>query len=337
MGQVASSVGKLEAQMNGKFPFQALNPIENVNVIMMRSGKELEEKRSKQIEMEEEEQIETELSTKKEHPPPLQTKTSTTTPKVTPHSMNSSFKTIPQFPVSSSRSKKEDKKKEILEVFKKVELNIPLLDAIKQIPKYAKFLKELCTTKCVRQVFDLDCEDGLSVALSYGYDFTQIEEMERQIGVPQNMHESALALQALQTVPHGDVFVDLVLSYKKLLPSILQAPELELKPLPGNLKYVFIGDNNTLPVIIAKGLTSAQEEKLVKLLCDHKTAIGWTLADIKGISPSMCMHHILLEDNAKPIREMQRRLNSSMMEVVVAMSRSHKLITLASNTTHKIV
>jgi len=56
----------------------------------------------------------------------------------------------------------------------------------------------------------------------------------------------------------------------------------------------------------------------VKLLCDHKTAIGWTLADIKGISPSMCMHHILLEDNAKPPREMQRRLNPPMMEVVKA-------------------
>ena len=55
--------------------------------------------------------------------------------------MNSSFKTIPPFPVSSSKSKKEDKEKEILEVFKKVELNIPLLDAIKQILKYAKFLK----------------------------------------------------------------------------------------------------------------------------------------------------------------------------------------------------
>ena len=56
----------------------------------------------------------------------------------------------------------------------------------------------------------------------------------------------------------------------------------------------------------------------MKLLCDHKTAIGWTLADIKGISPSMCMHHILLEDNAKPTREMQRRLNPPMMEVVKA-------------------
>jgi hypothetical protein len=61
--------------------------------------------------------------------------------------MNSSFKNIPPFPMSSSRSKKKDKEKEILEVFKKVKLNIPLIDAIKQISKYAKFLKELCTTK----------------------------------------------------------------------------------------------------------------------------------------------------------------------------------------------
>jgi hypothetical protein len=57
MGQVASSVGKLEAQMNGKLPSQVLNPIENVSVIMLRSGKEFEEKRSKQIEMEEEKEI----------------------------------------------------------------------------------------------------------------------------------------------------------------------------------------------------------------------------------------------------------------------------------------
>jgi hypothetical protein len=49
--------------------------------------------------------------------------------------------------LTSSRSKKEDKEKEILEVFKKVKLNIPLIDAIKQILKYAKLLKELCTTK----------------------------------------------------------------------------------------------------------------------------------------------------------------------------------------------
>jgi hypothetical protein len=51
--------------------------------------------------------------------------------------------------------------------------------------------------KCVHQVFHFDYEDGLSMTLSYDYDFTEIEEMERHICVPQNVHESALALQAL--------------------------------------------------------------------------------------------------------------------------------------------
>ena len=54
---------------------------------------------------------------------------------VTPHSLNSNFKTISPFAMSSSRSKKEDKEQEILEVFKKVELNIPFINVIKQIHK----------------------------------------------------------------------------------------------------------------------------------------------------------------------------------------------------------
>jgi len=97
--------------------------------------------------MEEEEEIEIKLSIKKKHPPPPQTETTTNTAKVSPNSINISFKIILSFPVSSSRSKKENKEKQILEVFKKIKLNIPLIDAIKQILKYAKFLKELCTTK----------------------------------------------------------------------------------------------------------------------------------------------------------------------------------------------
>jgi len=41
----------------------------------------------------------------------------------------------------------EEAEKEILETFRKVEVNIPLLDVIKQIPRYVKFLKELGTNK----------------------------------------------------------------------------------------------------------------------------------------------------------------------------------------------
>ena len=36
---------------------------------------------------------------------------------------------------------------EIYDVFKQVRINIPMLDAIKQIPSYTKFLKDLCIVK----------------------------------------------------------------------------------------------------------------------------------------------------------------------------------------------
>ena len=54
---------------------------------------------------------------------------------------------LPFPPRAVSNKKMEEAEKEILETFRKVEVNIPLLDAIKQIPRYAKFLKELCTNK----------------------------------------------------------------------------------------------------------------------------------------------------------------------------------------------
>ncbi|CAM8962662.1 unnamed protein product [Rhodiola kirilowii] len=100
------------------------------------------------------------------------------------------------------------------------------------------------------------------------------------------------------------------------LPSIVQAPEVELKPLPGHLKYAFLGENATLPVIIKSGLETDQERRLVEVLSQHKLAIGWTLADLRGVSPAVCMHRILLEEGARPSREPQRRLNPIMMEIV---------------------
>jgi hypothetical protein len=69
-------------------------------------------------------------------------------------------------------------------------------------------------------------------------------------------------------------------------------------------------------VIIALDLVDAQEEKLLEVLREHKEAIGWTIEDIKGISPLVVMHKIHLEENSKPLREPQRRLNPAMQEVV---------------------
>ncbi|XP_052725956.1 uncharacterized protein LOC108320155 [Vigna angularis] len=100
------------------------------------------------------------------------------------------------------------------------------------------------------------------------------------------------------------------------LESDLQAPTLELKQLPDNLKYVYLEDDEKKPVIISTSLDSVQEEKLLGVLRKHKKAIGWSLADIPGINPSTCMHRILLEDGAKPVRQPQRRQNSVIMDVI---------------------
>ena len=57
------------------------------------------------------------------------------------------------FPQRSIPPQKVNQNFEILEVLKKVKVNIPLLDAIKQILSYAKFLKDLCTVKCKLNVY----------------------------------------------------------------------------------------------------------------------------------------------------------------------------------------
>ncbi|XP_052189944.1 uncharacterized protein LOC127799754 [Diospyros lotus] len=101
-----------------------------------------------------------------------------------------------------------------------------------------------------------------------------------------------------------------------LVPSLQQPPSLECKPLPEHLKYAFLEDGEKLPVIIANNLQPDQEKRLLDVLKRNKQAIGWTLADIPGISPSICMHRIHLDEGAKPVRQPQRRLNPTILDVV---------------------
>ena len=87
---------------------------------------------------------------------------------------------------------------------------------------------------------------------------------------------------------------------KTSVPSIERPPQLEQKPLPSHLRYAYLGESSTLLVIISASLTVVEEDKLLRVLRDHKDAIRWSLADLKGIHPSMYMHRILLEDGHKP-------------------------------------
>ena len=87
-----------------------------------------------------------------------------------------------------------------------------------------------------------------------------------------------------------------------------------LKELPSHLQYAFLEPEKRKPVIISAALTEFEEKKLLEILMKYKEVIAWSIEDLKGISPSICMHKILLNYNEKTSIEHQRRLNPVMKE-----------------------
>ncbi|XP_052490796.1 uncharacterized protein LOC128043039 [Gossypium raimondii] len=461
VSKLSMAVNRLESQ--GKLPSQTEpNPRQNASAITLRNGKILEPFPEKSLGQDKER--ENQIRDRKAKP-----ESEIQKPVVVP----------PPFPGRLANDKKGNEEKEMLETFRKVEVNIPLLDAIKQIPRYAKFLKELCTSKrrllgnervnvgenvsavlqkkvppkykdqcmfaisyeignvgikkamcglgasinimpypiykminagplkktgVIIQLADrsviypeglledvlvkvnelvfpadfyiINIEDDnttnssgillgrpflstasakidvLSGMLTMEFDsdivkfnvyeamshpnslsnissidsidcltqnyseYHDIDELEtvfyRSIDMDVLSHLEELAViedplreivKHLETQPsltnQGNQF-ELLPSQTRMLPSILQPPTLELKALPDHLKYVFLGEKDTLPVIVSNKLTKDEEESLVRVLIDYKEAIGWIIADIKGLSPSTCMHRISIEDNTKP-------------------------------------
>ena len=72
------------------------------------------------------------------------------------------------------------------------------------------------------------------------------------------------------------------------------AEGLTLKELPSHLKYEFLEPEKRKPIIISAALTEIEKHKLLVILRKYKEAIAWSIEDLKGISPSICMHKILL-------------------------------------------
>ena len=89
-----------------------------------------------------------------------------------------------------------------------------------------------------------------------------------------------------------------------------------MKELPGHLKYAFLEQEGAKPVIISAALNENEEQQLLRILRNYKEVIAWSIEDLKGISLSICMHKILLNDDAKTSVEHQRRLNPVMKDVV---------------------
>ncbi|KAM1829945.1 hypothetical protein ACFX14_022700 [Malus domestica] len=161
IGQIAEFVGQFREQ--GKLPSSTIaNPkggFETANAIMLRSGKEVGAGSSSKTGHNEDEILQMEEEESKQPTarvvPPLPQASNAPKPanlsnkgkNVLNSSPTNVFPLNVPFPSRFLQSKNEEEEKDVLETFRKVHVNIPLLDAIKQIPKYAKCLKKLCTTK----------------------------------------------------------------------------------------------------------------------------------------------------------------------------------------------
>ncbi|KAM1333739.1 hypothetical protein ACFX2F_009736 [Malus domestica] len=160
MGQMAEFMGQFSREPI-KLPSSTdVNPkgsFESAKAITLRSEQEVgsdpspsksNQKKDEKMQYEEKEQGMPSARIEQSLPQPPTHPNSTTKGKLGSNSMTSnSIPTNAPFPYRFMQSKKDESDKDILDTFRKVQVNIPLLDAIKQVPKYAKFLNELCTTR----------------------------------------------------------------------------------------------------------------------------------------------------------------------------------------------
>jgi hypothetical protein len=89
-----------------------------------------------------------------------------------------------------------------------------------------------------------------------------------------------------------------------------------LKPLPVGLKYAFLNNDRESAMIISDKLSKDETLQLLTILERHRSAFGYSLEDLKGISPALCTHCISIDPTYLPYREPQCRLSNAMREVV---------------------
>ncbi|CAN6686159.1 unnamed protein product [Malus baccata var. baccata] len=411
--QIAEFVGKFREQ--GKLPSSTVvNPkggFESAKAIMLRSGKQVgtapQPSKSAPNEVEEmiiEEEEQSMPTARKEFPlpqVPMAPKPSNLPNKgknVSNSIPTNDFPLNVPFPSRFKQTKKEEAEKDILETFRKVQVNIPLLDAIKQVPRYAKFFKELCTTRkristkeVVKvnhlifpadfYVLEMDESDhapslpillgrpfmktartkidvfngmltmefngevinfNLSDSMKYPSEnhscfaidvidslvqdhFDKLNDDALELVIARGMDKQNVEATTMGThgidgnslaVPPSDEILEMVaaleslpsqtVSTNKMLPSVMQPPTLELKPLPSHLKYVFLGKDETLPIIISTSLTAQEEGK------STKQQLGGRWSTSKELAPQRACITYFWRRGLKHLE----RINTPMMEVV---------------------
>jgi hypothetical protein len=137
--------------------------------------------------------------------------------------------------------------------------------------------------------------------------------IENQI-IDQQDEELEEATKGLE-LQDGSVEEEKIEDLGEIEPEEPQVPEVDLKPLPKRLKYEFLRPDKTYPVIVSDELSPEENEKLLILLKKHMKVIGYSINDLKGLSPAFCTHRIPMEDQCKPVVDHQRRLTHATREV----------------------
>ncbi|XP_024961190.1 uncharacterized protein LOC112501715 [Cynara cardunculus var. scolymus] len=146
--------------------------------------------------------------------------------------------------------------------------------------RYPSDVSSLCFVYIIESLsgtmFDLSNEDVLELILDRDLTNGSLKKLAQEYELDDDFAELVSWMEKGRAPkPRYEVSkIDLPISHTRLLPSIEQEPELELKTLPHHLKYAYLGDKETLPVIISATLSLKEERELVDVLKEHKRAIG---------------------------------------------------------------
>ncbi|KAL9371998.1 hypothetical protein Peur_034242 [Populus x canadensis] len=193
-----------------------------------------------------------------------------------------------------------------------VEMNI--FNVSKQIGEHEDIREvDLIQTVCQEHFEREWIKDPLERTLIHDERFYSLECVDEEVRELETYLDPMPLMSIGQWTPS---FEPLISPQVKAEASLVQPYKPERKPLPSDLKYAFLGEDESYPIVISSKLSIEQEQELLRVVRKHKKAIGWTITDLKGISPLLCTHRIYLEEEAKTVRQMQRRLNPNMKEVV---------------------
>nr|GEY09258.1 hypothetical protein [Tanacetum cinerariifolium] len=203
------------------------------------------------------------------------------------------------FPSRVRKQKRNDEDEQLLSIFKQIYINLPFLEAMIHMPKGAKVLKDLLSHK-------EKLEKAASLVKLSEESSAIIREAYPKKKETQKVHTTIACRATRVESPEKSV---------KTLKR--QTTGTRAEGLPEHLEYAFLQENNKLLVVNSSVLSVVEKARLLEVLKNHKGAIAWSIADIKGIDSSFYTHKILMEDEFKPSVQPQRQVNPNIKEVVV--------------------